>query len=373
MIIPRQNLRTPGPTPCPDEVLEAMGLPMINHRGPEFAELIVRLTDKMKRVFMTENRLYILTASGTGALEAAVVNTLSPGDRVLAVSIGYFGDRFADLASAYGAEVKKLGFEWGTPADPESIRRSLVQDPEIKAVLVTHNETSTGVTNDLERISNVVKRESNALLLVDAISSLGCVPLEVDRWDCDVVCTASQKGLMVPPGLSFVSVSEAAWEARQVSRMPRYYFDFEVAQLTLERGQTPWTPGVSLYYGLDVALDMLLEEGMENVYSRHARTAELTRQGVRAMGLKLLAADSHASNTVTSVKLQEGVDGKRLPELLRKEHSVVLAGGQGNLQGKIFRIGHMGRVTEEEILEVLVALERALPLVGYKPAPTTAG
>ena len=373
MSIPRQNLRTPGPTPCPDEVLEALSLPMINHRGPEFAEIIDRLTDKLKRVFMTDNRMYILTASGTGALEAAVVNALSPGDKVLAVSVGYFGDRFAELARAYGAEVIKLDFEWGTAADPESIRRSLMQDGEIKAVLVTHNETSTGVTNDLESIANVVKRESNALLLVDAISSLGCVPLPVDRWSCDVVCTASQKGLMVPPGLSFVSVSQEAWEARQTARMPRYYFDLEAAQRTLERGQTPWTPGVSLYYGLDVALGMLLEEGMENVFSRHTRIAELTRRGVKAMGLELLAAESHASNTVTSVKLPEGVDGKRLPEVLRTGHSVVLAGGQGALQGKIFRIGHLGRVAEEDIQEVLAALERALPMVGYTPAPTTAG
>ena len=374
MKIPRQNLRTPGPTPCPPEVLEAMGRAMINHRGPEFKELILGLTDKLKRVFMTQNRLYILTTSGTGALEAAVVNTLSPGDKVLAVSIGYFGDRFTEVAKTYGADVTKLDSEWGTAADPDAIRRALKDDPGIRAVLVTHNETSTGVTNDLETISRIVKSEfDDKLLLVDAISSLGCVPLPVDQWRCDVVCTASQKGLMVPPGLAFVSTSEAAWEAHKEAKMPRFYFDLPAAHRYLERGQNPWTPAVSLFYGLDVALDMMLEEGMEGVFARHARIADLTRKGIRALGLQLLADEAHASDAVTSVKLPEGVDGSKLSELLRTEHSVVLAGGQGPLLGKIFRVGHMGRVTEDDIQEVLQALETALPKVGYKPAHAAAG
>lgn len=373
MKIPGQNLRTPGPTPCPDEVLEAMGSSMINHRGPEFRELILGLTEKLKQVFMTENRMYILTASGTGSLEAAVVNTLSPGDKVLSVSIGYFGDRFADLARAYGAEVKKLDFEWGTAADPDAIRQALKKDGGIKAVLITHNETSTGVTNDLESISKIVKEEFGKLFLVDAISSLGCIPVPTDRWRCDMVCTASQKGLMVPPGLSFISASQDAWDALQQATMPRFYFDLPAAQRYLERGQNPWTPGVSLFYALDVALDMMLEEGMEQVFSRHARIADMTRRGVRVLGLELLADEAHASDTVTSVRLPEGADGARLSEILRTEHSVVLAGGQGSLQGKIFRIGHMGRVTEEDINEVLQALKTTLPRVGFQPARAPAG
>lgn len=373
MKISRQNLRTPGPTPCPIEVLEAMSGSMINHRGPEFQELILRLTDKLKRVFMTKNRLYILTASGTGALEAAVVNTLSPGDKVLAVSVGYFGDRFTELARAYGAQVKKLEFEWGTAADPDAIRRALKEDPEIKAVLVTHNETSTGVTNDLENISKIVKGESGALLLVDAVSSLGCIPVPVDGWRCDVVATASQKGLMVPPGLSFISQSEEGWRAMETSRMPRFYFGLAAAQRSLERGQNPWTPNLSLCYGLDVALDMMLEEGMEAVFRRHARIADFTRRGVKAMGLELLADEAHASNTVTAVKLPEGVDGGKLSEIMRTEHSVVLAGGQGPLQGKIFRIGHMGQVTEADIQEVFRGLEATLPRVGFRPTPAAIG
>jgi aspartate aminotransferase-like enzyme len=346
---------------------------MINHRGPEFRDLIVPITEKLKRVFFTQNRLYILTASGTGSLEAAVVNTLSPGDRVLAVSVGHFGDRFAELAKAYGADVRKLDFQWGTAADPDAVRRALGEHRDLKAVLVTHNETSTGVTNDLEAIARVVKEESGALLVVDAISSLGCVPLPVDQWRCDVVCTASQKGLMVPPGLSFVSLSEAAWRARETARMPRYYFDLPLAQRYLERGQTPWTPNVPLFYGLEVALNMLLEEGMENVFKRHAHIGALTRQGVRDLGLGLLAPEACASNTVTAVRLPEGVDGARLSELLRTEHSVVAAGGQGRLQGKVLRIGHMGWFTEEEIREVLHALEVTLPKVGFTPARAAAG
>ena len=373
MKFPKQNLRTPGPTPCPDEVLEALGSPMINHRGPEFKELILGITEKLKSVFMTQNRLYILTASGTGSLEAAVVNTMSPGDRVLAVSVGYFGDRFADLTRTYGAEVTKLDVEWGKAVDPDSIRQALKQDPEIKTVLVTHNETSTGVTNDLEEISNVVKGEFDKLLVVDAISSLSCIPLPVDQWRCDVVCTASQKGLMVPPGLAFISVSEDAWAAHESAKMPRYYFDLPAAQRTLERGQTPWTPTVSLFYGIDVALDMLLEEGMENVFNRHARIADMTRRGVKALGLELLADEVHASNTVTSVKLPEGVDGGKFTELLRTDHSVVAAGGQGSLTGKIIRIGHMGRVSEEDIEEVLHALETTLLKVGFTPTHAAAG
>ncbi|CAI8031171.1 Soluble hydrogenase, small subunit [Geodia barretti] len=239
-----QNLRTPGPTPIPDDIVEAMGTPMINHRGPEFDELIKKCTAQLKQVFMTDNDLFILTASGTGALEAALVNTLSPGDKVVAATAGSFGDRFIDMAEAFGADLTRLDFEWGEPIDPDAIRQSLRDDPEIKAVMVTHNETSTGVTHPLEEIARIAKQEFNKLLLVDAVSSLGCLPLPVDAWDCDLVGTASQKGFMIPPGLAFISVSDRAWEAQKTASMPRFYFDLEEAKRTLERGQTPFTPNV---------------------------------------------------------------------------------------------------------------------------------
>jgi aspartate aminotransferase-like enzyme len=280
--------------------------------------------------------------------------------------VGSFGDRFAEMAQAYGARVSRLEFPWGSAADPEAIRDALAKDPEIKAVLVTHNETSTGVTNDLESISQVVKEEFDKLLLVDAVSSLGCVALPVDQWKCDMVGTACQKGLLAPPGLSIICVSPQAWEANKEAKMPRYYFDLATAQRYLERGQTPWTPNLPLFYGLLVAVDLLLEEGMGHVFERHGQIAQMTREGVKALGLELLADPRHASDTVTAVKLPVGVDGEQLTELLRLERNVVVAEGLGKLAGKIFRIGHMGHVKEEDIQETLDALSWALPKVGFK-------
>ena len=366
MKMPRQNLRVPGPTPVPEDVLEAMSQPMINHRGPEFLELISRTTEQLKQVFMTRGELYILTASGTGALEASIVNTLSPGDKVLSATAGAFGDRFTDIAKTYGAQVQELHFDWGTPVDPEAVRQALKDDPDIKAVLITHNETSTGIIHPLEAVAEVVKGEFNKLLLVDAVSSLGCVPLPVDSWRCDVVGTASQKGFMVPPGLAFISVSEEGLAAQESATMPRFYFDLKTAQRYLDRGQTPWTPNLTVFYGLSLALDKLFAEGLENVYERHARIGRITRDGIKSLGLELLARDeASASDTVTAVKVPEGIDGGKLVALARTENKVVLAGGQGKLSGKIFRIGHLGHVSQEDIEEVLGVLKTVLPKVGF--------
>lgn len=359
------ELRIPGPTPCPDEVLQAMSRQMINHRGPEFGQILNGVTDKLKQLFQTNNDVLVLTGSGTGGLEAAIVNTLSPGDTVLSVSIGVFGERFATIAGQFGAEVIPLRFEWGKPADPETIRRVLQTEPHIKAVLVTHNETSTGVTNDLAAISSVVK-EFDKLLLVDGISSVGSIDLPVDQWHCDVVITASQKGWMIPPGLAMVSVSQPAWQAQARAKMPRFYWDFALAKKFSEKGQTPWTPAVSTIFGLSVSLDMMLKEGLSNIAARHARVAKATRDGVKSLGLSLFAPESHASNTVTSVTAPDGLDTKKLLKLLREEHEVVLAGGQQKLDGQIFRIGHLGWVTEDDIKTVISALQKALPLAGFK-------
>jgi aspartate aminotransferase-like enzyme len=362
-----QNLRTPGPTPIPDDIVEAMTNPMINHRGPEFGEMIHKATEQLKQVFMTKNDLFILTASGTGALEASIVNTLSPGDRVIAATAGAFGDRFVDMVEAYGADVKRMDFEWGGPIDADAIRKALNDDPSVKAVLVTHNETSTGVTHPVEDISKVVKGEFGKLFLVDAVSSLGCIPLPVDAWNCDMVGTASQKGFMIPPGLSFISVSEEAWEAQKTAKMPRFYFDLTMAKRYLETGQTPFTPNLSAMYGLSRALDVLLEEGMENVFGRHATIGQFTRDGAKELGLELLVSDNaYASNTVTAIKVPEGVDQKALLGKMRTEHNVVLAGGQGRMSSDIFRIGHLGAVAKEDITEVMDALKVVLPEVGFK-------
>lgn len=361
------NLRIPGPTPCPPEVLEAVSGQMINHRGAEFAELISRVTSGLKQVFQTKNDVLILTASGTGALEAMVVNTLSPGDRVLAVSIGAFGDRLAGIAQTYGADVVRLEYEWGRAADPEDVRKALAADATIKAVLVTHNETSTGVTNPLAEIARVVK-EAGRLVVVDAISSLGSIPVPVDEWKLDVVASGSQKGWMVPPGLAFVSMSDEAWRAYEAARMPRVYFDLKRAKESAEKGQTPWTPAVSLFYGMDVALRLMLAEGLEQIYQRHARLGQFTREGVKALGLELFADERFASNTVTTIKVPEGLDGKEITRRVRRKFDVELAGGQAKLSGKVFRIGHLGLVSEADLQATLDALRAVLPALGFTGA-----
>src|SRR5207245_875792 len=242
-------------------------------------------TGALQRLFETTNDVLTLTSAGTGAIEAAVVNTLSPGDRALCVSIGVFGDRFADIGITYGVDVEKVSFEQGTAADPEAVAAALSLDSSFKAVLVTHNETSTGVTNDLEAIAKAVRRvRPDILILVDAISSLGSVPLPIDAWDLDVVFTGSQKGWMVPPGMAMVSVSKRAWDAVKQARIPRYYFDYTKAKSYLEKGQTPWTPAVSVYFAMDVALRTLEQEGLANIQARHARLGRFTRDGVRELG-----------------------------------------------------------------------------------------
>ena len=360
------NLRIPGPTPVPPRVLEASARPMINHRGREFVSILERVTKRLKEFFLTQNDLFILTTSGTGAMETTVVNTLSPGDRVLVISIGAFGDRFANIAEAYGAEVSRLDYEWGKAADPEDVRRALAADPTIKAVLVTHNETSTGVTNPLEDIAKVV-REFDKLLLVDAVSSLSAIPVRTDDWGLDFVATGSQKGWMVPPALAMVSVSPRAWEAHAQAKMPRYYFDITAAKNYLERGQTPWTPAVSVFFGLDLALEMMAQEGLENIFARHRRIGQFTRDGVKALGLQLFADERFASDTVTAVMVPEGVDGKTLNRLCEDEYDLIIAGGQAKLAGKIFRIGHLGFVSEEDVKAALDVLAKALPRVGFSP------
>jgi len=355
------QLRIPGPTPCPPEVLEAMSKQMINHRGKEFGEMINRITAKMKDLFQTKNDLYILTGSGTGGLEAAVVNMLSPGDKVLSASNGVFGNRFADIAEGCGVDVTRLRFEWGKPVDPDEVRKALKTDPKIKAVLLTHNETSTGVTSDLRAVAAVIN-EFDKLILVDAISSLGCIELKTDAWKCDVVITGSQKGWMVPPGLAMVSISERAWKVHAQAKIPRFYWDFTKAKSYFEKGQTPWTPCISIFFALDVSLDLMLEEGLNNIFTRHAKLGDMTRKGVKSLGLTLFPADEkYASNTVTAVKGSDKFDPPKLQKILREEYKVVVSGGQGDLTGKIFRIGHLGWVTEADIKETLSAIGKALP------------
>ena len=362
------NLRIPGPIPVPDEILDAMSGSMINHRGPQFKEILYRVTSGLKEVFETEQDVYILTASGTGAMEAAIVNTLSPGDKVLCATTGAFGDRFGEIAGVFGADVTTLSFPWGTAVDPDRVRQALDADSDIKAVLVTHNETSTGVTSDLQAVARVVKGEFDKLLLVDGISSVCSLAVRTDAWGCDVVATTSQKGWMLPPGLAFFSFSEKAWEAHRRARMPRFYFDVSAYKGYFEMGQPPYTPAVSLMFALDLALDKILTEGLASVFDRHARMAQMTRDGLKDLGLSIFPDERVASDTVTAVKVPDGVDAGRLLSLMREQHGVVLASGQQSLSGKIFRIGHMGYCSPEEIQGVLDGLRMVLPQVGFKPA-----
>lgn len=359
------NLRIPGPTPVPASVLAAMGHEMINHRGPEFGALLREVTAALKRSFRTTGDVFILTASGTGALEASVVNTLSPGDAVLAVTVGFFGDRLAEIAAVYGADVTRLEFPAGHGADPEAIRRHLKAHPETKAVLVTHNESSTGVTNPLREIAAIV-RETETLLIVDAVSSLAAIDLRTDEWGLDVVSTASQKAWAAPPGLAMISMSDRAWQAHKSAKMPRYYWDLASAKSYLERGQTPATPAVSVVFALAEALRLLEEEGLDTAISRHTSVARRARAGATELGLELFAQPSVASNTVTAIKAPPGVDANALVATLRDDFGVELAGGQGAFAGKIFRIGHLGWVTESDIDTVLDALRSALAKLGFE-------
>ncbi|HTY82178.1 MAG TPA: alanine--glyoxylate aminotransferase family protein, partial [Dehalococcoidales bacterium] len=331
------QLRIPGPTPCPPEVLKAMARPMINHRGAEFHKVITDVTEKMKQVYQTKNDLYLLTGSGTGGLEAAVVNVLSPKDKALFVSIGVFGDRWANIAKTFGADVVKLDFEWGKPADPDAVKKAIAANPDVKAVFITHNETSTGVTNDMASLAKVVKG-AGKLLVVDAISSMSSIDLPVDKLGLDVVISGSQKGWMVPPGMAMVSVSADAWKAFAQAKMPRFYWDFGQAKKYLEKAENPWTPAVSIVFAFDVALDMILKEGLQNVFARHVKIAKMMRDGSKALGLSLFVEEKYASNTVTAVNIPEGMDGKKFREILRDEYKIVITGGQQKLDGKIERV-----------------------------------
>lgn len=364
------NLRIPGPTPVPEEVAQAGAAEMIDHRGPEFAALMGRVTTGVRDVFQTKNDLVVLTASGSGAMEAAVVNHISPGDEVVVITIGEFGKRFLELVEVYGGRPIELAVEAGDPADPNVIEATLKAHPNAHTVLVTHNETSTGVTNPLKDIAAVIKGQGR-FLIVDAISSLSSIPVEVDAWDLDVVLSGSQKGWMVAPGLAFVSMSPASWEMQAKCTTPRFYLDLKRAQDSAARGQTPWTPAVSLFFQMDKSLELLQAEGMPGVYARHARQGAAVRQGMQALGLELFAAEGFRSNTVTAVKCPDGIDVANLRKIARTEFGLVLAGGQGPLATKIFRFGHLGYCTDSDVESGLEAVGKTLQRLEFK-MPTRA-
>ena len=367
------NLRTPGPTPLPPRVREALARDMVDHRGPEFEGSFAACTAALRRVFRTEHDVLILTGSGSGGLEAAVVNLFSPGERVLSVSVGSFGHRFAETAAAFGVDVVRLEFDAGVAADPAAVADALAADPGITAVLLTHNETSTGVTNDLPALARVV-REAGRLVVVDSVSAVGAIPLEMDAWGCDVVITGSQKSWMIPPGLTMIGVGPRGWEARAKARLPRMYWDWARAKASADKHQTPWTPAVGLIFALEAALAQIEGEGLEHVHARHRRVGERVRAGVRELGLRLVARDAaRASDTVTAFWLPDGASPGDLRRALRDEHDVVLAGGQDDLAGKILRIGHLGYVDLRDVDEALAALRAVLSESGAQPVAAALG
>jgi aspartate aminotransferase-like enzyme len=366
-LIPPQNLRVPGPTPVPARVLAEMSRPMINHRGPEFSAIMRRVTTRLQYFFQTSSPLLTFAASGTGGQEAAVANLFSTGDHVIAISIGNFGDRLATIAGKFGLEVTKIDFPWGEAADPGVIAERLKTSKPYKGVLVTHNETSTGVTNDIQALSQVIRQNNpDALIVVDAVSSLGCVPLEMDPWDLDVVFTGSQKGWMTPPGLLMIAVGPRALAANKTANLPRFYFDWELALKNMEKWQHPTTPPVSLFYALDLSLELMLEEGREAIFARHQWAGDYVRGRAKAMGLQQLADHPNASNTVSAIRTPAGIEIKPLLKRLREQDNVVLAAGQGKLSDKIFRIGHLGYFEEKDLAAAVDRLEERLKEAGYK-------
>jgi aspartate aminotransferase-like enzyme len=359
-----QNLRTPGPTPIPQAVRDAQAMQMVDHRGTEFAELLRETSSGLGELIGTDGEVLLLTGSGSGALEAAVVNTLSPGDRVLSVNIGSFGDRFAKIASAFGADVDPMPFEWGTAADPAAIRERLATGDAYRAVLVTHNETSTGVANPLEEIAGAVRSApGEPLLLVDGISGLGAMPFEMDAWGIDLVVSASQKAWMASPGIAIAALGERAVAAGETARMPRFYWDFAEARNWAGKGQTPWTPAITVLYGLRVGVQRLRAEGRERTWARHAAIAGGVAAGLEALGLRLVAAPGDRSSTVTAAWVPDGVDWAPFNAAMR-DRGLVIAGGQGKWTGRILRFGHMGEVGMDEMADAIGRMAACLPGFG---------
>jgi serine---pyruvate transaminase len=358
--VAKRYLFTPGPTPVPPEVLAAMGSPVVHHRSPDFRPAYERCLARLREVCRTQSDVLLFTASGTGAFESAVVNLVAPGEPHLVVSAGSFGERWASMTKAYGADVDQLRYAWGETPDAGDIRARL-GEREAKAVWVVQSETSTGVVADVQSIAAAAK-DAGALVVVDAVSSLGAVPCETDAWGLDVVVSGSQKALMTPPGLGLAAVSDEAMERR--GSTPRFYFDWERTRKSQRAFDAPFTPPVSLVSALDVALGLLLDEGLEAAFERHIRLGRAARAGAKAMGLELFSPDEDRSAVVTAIRAPEGIDAGVILTAVRKRFGMTLANGQGDLKGKIFRIGHIGWFDVFDITTALAAVELVLAELG---------
>lgn len=358
----KYRLMSPGPTPVPEKILLKMADTIIHHRTPQFQAVLKDVNEKLKKVFQTKNPVLITASSGSGAMETSVINLLSKGDKALVIQGGKFGERFAEMCEAYGVGVVSYDVTWGKAADPKEVEKLLKANTDVKVVYSTLSETSTGVCNDIKEIAKVVSA-TDAVLVVDAISGLSADELKTDEWGVDVVVSGSQKGLMLPPGLGFISVSEKAQKLAEKSDLPKYYFSLKAALKAYAKDDTAWTPAVSLIMGLDGVLDMMLEEGLDNVVKRHARLANATREAIKAMGLELFS--ERPANGVTAVKVPEGVDGGALVKKMRDEQCITIAGGQGDLKGKIFRVAHLGYMDEYDAIAALAGIEIVLKQLGF--------
>lgn len=361
----KQYLLTPGPTMVPEKVLLDMAAPMIHHRTPEFAKTFAYCREELKKVFKTKEEVIILLGSGTAAMEAAIVNTINKGDKVLVINGGKFGERWMKICAAYEAEVKTIDVEWGKAVKVSDVKDFLVKNPDTKAVFVQGSETSTTVYHPIKELAEITKNLPNTLLIVDGITSLGVHDTRMDEWGIDIIITGSQKAFMLPPGLAFIALSKKAWEFVEKSTTPKFYLNLKTELKNQKENTTAWTAGVSLVIGLKTVLQMLEEEGIETVFQRHALNAEATRQAAKALGLKLLAPES-PSNAATGCFLPDGLDGKAFVKYLRDKCGVSLAGGQDQLAGKILRISHLGYHDTFDTITAIAAIEMGLVKFGAK-------
>ena len=364
------NLMIPGPTPVPENVLTSMSKHPIGHRSKDFQKIVQETTEQLKWLHQTTADVLTITGSGTAAMEAGIVNTLSKGDKVICGSNGKFGERWVKVAKAYGLDVRIVKANWGDPLDTNQFKKILREDinKTIKAVILTHSETSTGVINDLKAINNEVKEHGEAITIADCVTSLGACNIKMDEWGIDVIASGSQKGYMIPPGLSFVAMSKKAWEANKESNLPKFYLNLNQYLKTVNQNSNPFTPAVNLYFALEASLKMMQKEGLNNIFSRHMRHQKATQAGIKAMGLKLFTKENFGSPAITAVE-PENVDAENIRKLMKSDFDILLAGGQDHLKGRIFRIGHLGFVNDRDIVSVISALESTLDKMGKLNAP----
>ena len=351
----------PGPTPVPEKVLQALGRHPIGHRSKDFQDLVEITTNNLKWLHQTKNDVLTITGSGTAAMEAGIINTLSKGDKVICGENGKFGERWVKVAKAFGLQVIKINAEWGTPLNPDNFKKILEDDKhkEIKAVILTHSETSTGVINDLKTISSHIREHKKALSIVDCVTSIGACNVPVDEWELDIVASGSQKGYMIPPGLSFISMSDKAWQAAEKSNLPKFYLNLQSYRKSLLNNSNPYTPAVNLFFALDESLKMMREEGLEKIFARHNRHKLAISSAAKSLNLKLFADEGYLSPSVTAIETEQ-IDAEKFRKTIKDKFDILLAGGQDHLKGKIFRVGHLGYVNDRDIISVVAAIGNTL-------------